>query len=259
VSDALGSHSWSLNTHHVGRRVLAYESLSSTNDRAAELALDPGADGLVILARQQTAGRGQYGRSWVSPPGAGVWISVILRPPPALRRPVVLTAWAAVAVAEAVQPLVNRQPAIKWPNDVLVRGKKLCGILIEQGAAAVVGVGLNANQSRGDLDGAGLPSATSLADLTGRAWDVDDVARRLIASLDAEYHHATHGELAALESNWKWRVGLLGRQVEVTTVDGRRWTGRLREMGFAAVELEVADGRVVTLVPEEVRAVAELP
>src|SRR5438067_12909802 len=91
---------WTLPTRHVGRRVLVYDRVDSTNAVAAVLAADPGWDEVVVLAREQTAGRGQHRRTWDCPPGRGVLLSVLLFPPPTLRRPVVLTAWAAVAVAE---------------------------------------------------------------------------------------------------------------------------------------------------------------
>src|SRR5206468_7692987 len=88
----------------------------------------------VVLAREQTAGRGQHGRAWQAPAGSSVLLSVLLCPPPALRRPALLTAWAAVSVCETILQLTGLQAKIKWPNDVLIRGRKVCGILIESKA-----------------------------------------------------------------------------------------------------------------------------
>ena len=85
---------------------------------------------------EQTAGRGQYGRVWTAPAGSSVLLSVLLFPPPALRRPTLLTAWAAVSVCETIQELANLSATIKWPNDVLINGRKVCGILIEQRTVA---------------------------------------------------------------------------------------------------------------------------
>src|SRR5439155_21260352 len=122
-----------------------HDRVDSTNTRGAALAAaDPDADGLVLVADDQLAGRGQYGRVWQSRPGSSLLMSVVLRPPPELRRPVVLTAWAAVAVADAIRALTGAQSRIKWPNDLLIRGKQVCGILIEQtgtgrGVTAVAG------------------------------------------------------------------------------------------------------------------------
>jgi BirA family biotin operon repressor/biotin-[acetyl-CoA-carboxylase] ligase len=123
---------WRLPTHRLGRRVLLYHKVDSTNTRAAALAGEPANDGLVLLADEQTAGRGQHGRIWTCAPGAGVLMSVLLFPAPQLRRPVILAAWAATSVCETIRHVTGLQARIKWPNDVLVRGRKVCGILIEQ-------------------------------------------------------------------------------------------------------------------------------
>src|SRR5436190_13637804 len=167
---------WHFDTERIGRRVLVYDSLDSTNTRGAALAATDDADGLVLIADVQTAGRGQYGRVWQSRPGGSLLMSVVLRPPAELRRPVVLTAWAAVSVAEAVLALTGAQARIKWPNDLLVRGKKVCGILIEQTGTGgevttVAGIGLNLNQTADEFAQATLPDATSLGILTGGLID----------------------------------------------------------------------------------------
>ena len=244
---------WTLPARHVGRRVLVYDRLPSTMPVAAALAADPAHAGTAVLAGEQTAGRGQYGRSWTATPRSSVLLGVLLFPPPPLRRPAVLTAWAAVAVADAVQSLVRRRPRIKWPNDVLVGGHKVCGILIEStGAAVVTGIGLNVTQSAADFAATGLPRATSLALLSGRTFDTHDVARRLLLRLDAEYAAAGDDGLSLLEERWRRRVGLLGRAVDVEAVDGRVRRGRLRSLTFDGLELEEG-GSVVRLAPEAVR------
>jgi BirA family biotin operon repressor/biotin-[acetyl-CoA-carboxylase] ligase len=245
---------WELPTRHVGRRVLVYGRVDSTNEVAAVLAAESGQLGTVVLAREQTAGRGQHRRTWACPPGRGVLLSVVLVPPPELRRPVVLTAWAAVAVAETVRDFTGASARIKWPNDVLVRGRKVCGILIEQGrGATVVGVGLNVGQTAEEFAAAGLTEAGSLALFTGDPPEVDPVARRLITRLDEGYDALVRGELAALESAWVERIGLVGREVTAECADGSAVRGRLRECAFAGLALEQAGGEAVTVVPERVR------
>lgn len=230
---------------HVGRRVLVVDTLPSTNDYARRLTA-----GDVVRAREQTAGRGQYGRSWVSPADSGVWLSAVVSPPAELCRPVVLTAWAAVAVAEAVRPLVNRQPAVKWPNDLLVKGKKIAGVLIErQGATVIAGVGLNVRQTQADFDAAGLPDAGSLQTVSGSEFDLDAAAEALVDSLEREYVALIGGELSTLESTWKWRIGLLGRPVIATLHDGREVSGRLTEMAFDGVVIESR-----AIAPEQIRS-----
>src|SRR5262249_27619283 len=154
------------------------------------------------------------------PPGRSVLLSALLFPPLQLRRPAVLTAWAAVSVCEAVRRAIGVQAKIKWPNDVLIRGRKVCGILAEQGRGTVVGIGLNVNQAAADFEAAGLPQATSLALAEGRPLDCREVARVLIGQLDEEYGRLLQGDLATLEACWKWRVGLLGKQVVAECHDG---------------------------------------
>ncbi len=246
---------WSFDTRYVGRRVVVYDRLDSTNDTAAVLAADPENAGVVVTAAAQTAGRGQYGRVWDAPPGTSLLMSVLLFPPVAVRRPVVLTALAAVAVAEAIREHTGLQARVKWPNDLLLGGKKVCGILIEQGLGTVVGLGLNLNQSASDFESAGLPDATSLAVAAGGWIDPAAALATVVRHLDDEYHRLSAGDLGRLEADWKWRVGLLGRQVVVAAADGGTTVGRLREMSFEGLEIETEGSGFVAIRPEMVRHV----
>jgi BirA family biotin operon repressor/biotin-[acetyl-CoA-carboxylase] ligase len=245
---------WHLDTRRLGRRALVYDCVDSTNTLAAALADDPTNAGVVVLADEQLAGRGQHGRTWQCPPGDGVLLSVLLFPPPALRRPAILTAWAAVAVCETIRASTSLQARIKWPNDVLIHGRKVCGILIEQGRAVVAGIGLNVNQNAESLAAVGLPQAGSLALFRGSPLDRQEVARMLIEHLDREYDSLCQGDLAGLEACWKWRIGLLGKQVVVEGLD-QVHRGRLRDLGWDGVELELAGGKTLRLAPETVRHV----
>lgn len=248
-------HERHLDTAHVGRRILTFDELPSTNDAAAELALDPANSGTVVIARHQTAGRGQYGRTWASRPDASLLMSVVLFPPASACRPVVLTAWAAVAIGDAIYDLTATQAKIKWPNDLLIRGQKCCGILIEHRNAGgtVVGIGLNLNQTPDDFAAAGLPAATSLTLVGGRELDLHTAADAAIRRLDSEYSRLLADEFVALEADWKWRIGLLGKDVLADLADGSRIAGRLLEMSFSGLEIERPDGGIETLAPETVR------
>ncbi|VTS06673.1 biotin--[acetyl-CoA-carboxylase] ligase [Tuwongella immobilis] len=249
---------WTLPTRIIGREVQVYAVTDSTNDRAAMLGHDAQHDGTVVLAWNQTAGRGQYGRIWQCGERQGVLLSVLLRPPAMLRHPAILTVWAAVAVAETVQRLTGESSRIKWPNDVLVNGQKICGILLESsGSAMVAGMGLNVNQTTADFEAAGLPDATSLAMLLGRAVDPAEVARTLIDQLDREYTRLLDGEIALLEATWKARLGLMGKMVAVEKHDGIRLIGRLMELGFDGVYLDVGGSLPSLFRPEEVRQIRE--
>jgi BirA family biotin operon repressor/biotin-[acetyl-CoA-carboxylase] ligase len=276
---------WKLPSRHIGRRVQVFDQVDSTSTRAVELADDPCNHGTVILAAEQTAGRGQHGRTWHTPPGRAVLMSVLLFPPPALRRPALLTAWAAVSVCETIRQATGLQAKIKWPNDVLLRGRKVCGILTEAKIrnsnsqipkskieirnpksenmgtteitesgdfAVVVGIGLNVNQTAEDFERACLPEAGSLSIFAPSVLDCPTVARLLIEQLDEEYDLLTQGDLSGLESCWKWHIGLLGRQVSIDCPDGRHW-GRLRELTFNEVLLEKDGASTIRFLPESIQ------
>jgi BirA family biotin operon repressor/biotin-[acetyl-CoA-carboxylase] ligase len=249
---------WHFDTEWIGRRVLVFDHVDSTNTRAAALAdTDSEADGLVLIAENQTAGRGQYGRVWQSRAGSSLLMSVVLKTPLELRRPVILTAWAAVSVAEAILTLTGAQARIKWPNDLLIRGKKVCGILIEQTATAaglttIAGIGLNLTQTAEEFAQAELPDATSLGIVSGGLFDMHTAAGVVIRKLDHEYSRLLAGERVAVEADWKWRVGLLGRQVVIEHPGGSTTTGRLRDMAFDGLEIENSDGFVHVIAPETV-------
>jgi BirA family biotin operon repressor/biotin-[acetyl-CoA-carboxylase] ligase len=247
---------WQLDTRRLGRRVLVFEQLDSTNTFTAQLAAEGAPEGIAVLAEEQTAGRGQHGRSWLAGRGDGVLLSVLLTPAPPLRRPAVLTAWAAVAVCRLVCEITGLMPRIKWPNDVLLDGRKICGILIEQtrgawGQATVAGIGLNVRQSSPALAAAQLPEATSLAQFVEQAPDTAEVARRLISWLDHEYDRLCEGNLTILESQWREYLDLVGQPVVAECAD-QMHQGRLCGLTFDAVELDCPDTGQLVLRPERI-------
>ena len=254
------SETWNFPNEHVGQRVLVFDEVDSTNSAAVRLGANRAdSEGLAVAARFQTAGRGQYGRTWLSPAGSSLLLSALLFPPVEYRRPVVLTAVAAVAICEAVYQLTGIQAGIKWPNDVLIRGKKVCGLLIERhGDAVVVGIGLNLSQTPEDFQALGLPDAVSLAAYSRESIAVQAAAGAVLSRLDREVHRLFAGEQVALEADWKWRVGLLGRQVEIESYDGARNNGRLFEMSFDGLEIELAEGFFRLIPPESVSRLRSL-
>jgi BirA family biotin operon repressor/biotin-[acetyl-CoA-carboxylase] ligase len=249
---------WQLPVHRLGRRVLVYDRLDSTNNKAAELAADPANDGVVVLADEQTAGRGQHGRTWLAPPRASVLLSVLFFPPPVLQRASILTAWAAVGVCTTLARAFGLAPRIKWPNDVLLRGRKVCGILIEQGRGIVAGLGLNVQQSEEDLARAGLPEATSLAAQGLDGLETSAVARCLIRQLDEDLDHLLQGNKDILEASWREHLALLGRTVVAECADGQH-QGQLRELGLEGVLLRQADGSLLRLEPERIQHLSPAP
>jgi BirA family biotin operon repressor/biotin-[acetyl-CoA-carboxylase] ligase len=169
-----------------------YYRAGSTNTLALEAAADGAPEGSVFLAEQQTAGRGRGNNQWHSAESTGIYCSVILRPALPPSDVLALSLAAGLAVQSAIQEIDSRVlPDLKWPNDVLIQGKKFCGILAEMSAEAtrvrhiVVGVGLNVNQASfpDDLE----QTATSLLQATGTEWSRVEVCAALLKSLDREY------------------------------------------------------------------------
>lgn len=241
----------------IGRRVVRFNSLPSTNSLALSWAKDPSLHGTVILAAEQSAGRGRHGRRWLAPPGQCVLLSTIVFPPADCRRPPLLTAWAAVSACEVAERLTGQPAALKWPNDVLMTGRKVAGVLIEQrGAATVAGIGLNVNQGA-ELHSAGLSGATSLALAAGYSFDVAAAAESLIDQLDHWYDSISRSGAGALEDEWRKRLALEGRQVSVEA-SGQELSGTLTALRFAGITLAPHSGGLHTFAPESVSRLTPL-
>jgi BirA family biotin operon repressor/biotin-[acetyl-CoA-carboxylase] ligase len=238
----------------IGRRVLLFDSLPSTNDVALHLA-EPGT---AVVADTQTAGRGQYHRTWHSAPGASLLMSVTIAPPPALNRAAILTAWAGVAVCEAIAEFgmqtaeLKSRVRLKWPNDVLIDGRKVAGILVEQRGVTVVGIGLNVNQTEQDFHAAALPDATSLHAVTGHTQSVMAVRDSLLKTLNDFWLPMQAGDFASLQESWIERLQLLKREVTLTRIDGSILNGRLLDLTFHEINLATSEA-LESILPDHVR------
>jgi BirA family biotin operon repressor/biotin-[acetyl-CoA-carboxylase] ligase len=237
-----------LATHKVGRRIAVWNRVSSTNDLAARAGASASNDGLVVLAEEQTAGRGRRGRAWSAPPCSSILMSALLFPPPALL-PVSsdsafgcawLTVLAAIAVAEVVNAHSAAKATIKWPNDVRVAGRKIAGILVErvpvplragsiagpdaQAEAhwgAIIGIGLNVNLDHDALPPEVAHTATSLQIAKGGLLlDRSEVARDLIRRLDRWYCACEGSSIEILNGPWFEQAEHSGRPVRLTTTTG---------------------------------------
>jgi BirA family biotin operon repressor/biotin-[acetyl-CoA-carboxylase] ligase len=171
-------------------QILRFDSLPSTNLEAARQAADGAAEGLCIVASEQTAGRGRLQRQWVSPKKGGLYFSILLRPQFEQITWPLLTLMAAVAVQDALQEACALDTDIKWPNDILVGDKKLCGILAETvetpaGRAVVLGIGINL--SRNSLPEELTMVATSIETATGRQHDIETLLGALVVALGKHY------------------------------------------------------------------------
>ncbi len=206
----------------IGREVLRYEQVESTNDLARMQGEQGASEGLVIMAEEQTAGRGRLGRRWLAPKKSSLQFSVLLRPALSPAQAFRLTQMAALAVADAIGEL-GLTATLKWPNDVLLNNRKCAGILIEtalQGDAlafAVLGIGLNVNFSMRDLPGL-APFATTLADELGHPVECEALAQALFARLDQYYVGLNGG--ADFHAEWRGRLSMLGQPIRIATAHG---------------------------------------
>lgn len=215
-----------LNTKVVGSSFDIHEELASTNEHALELASGRTQDGTVVLADRQTHGRGRLGREWVSPPGVGIYVTVILRPEGSVTQLPKYTFMAGVAVAEAVREVAGLSAAIKWPNDVLIGGKKFCGILEESLITGskikymVIGVGVNVNTDPADLPVTPRGAPTSLKAEKGAPVDRVKLLKAILRKLDAGYLDIQAGGGKDIMRRWKGLSATLGRKVRVELPDG---------------------------------------
>ncbi len=224
---------WELGTRRVGRRVAVWNRVTSTNDLAARASASAANEGLVILAEEQTAGRGSRGRAWTAPPGSSILMSVLLFPPAPLQDPAWLTAMAAVAVAGVVSEATGRDARIKWPNDVRVDGRKVAGILVERGQGTVIGIGLNVNLDGDDFPEGLRESATSLRRLLGRPLDRSEVVRDLLRRLDHGFDRSIAHGPGWLDGAYRRHSEHLGHEVDVATAAGTVG-GRLGDLDLRA-------------------------
>jgi BirA family transcriptional regulator, biotin operon repressor / biotin---[acetyl-CoA-carboxylase] ligase len=232
----------------LARKVELHEALGSTQERARELAHEGAPHGTLVVSKVQTGGRGRLGRRWGSPAG-GLWMSLVLRPGISTEVAARTTQAAAVGVAKALREL-GVEAKIKWPNDLLVSGRKVCGILAESGVPVaakkggavdfvVVGVGLNANLDPQDL---GVPEVATLRCVLGHDVDLLELLRSLLSHLDAELGRIE--DFGAILDDWRALNCTLGERVRVRKV-GEVLEGVALDLGpDGELLLETQDGIV---------------
>lgn len=240
-----------------------FDSIDSTNIEALKQARLGAGEGLCVVARQQTAGRGRQGRTWTSPTDAGLYLSVVLRPTFEVKDVPLITLAAAVAVFDTLAEL-GATPDIKWPNDVLINDKKVCGILAEtaetdQGFAVILGIGINVTSDSYPPELAG--TATSVEDELGRPVTSSEVEPRLLTQFDEWYGRlCTEDGPTSIIDDWSNRSSYShGKQVRVAlsseaitgTTDGIEPNGALRIRRSNGSIIAVQAGDVERLRPTE--------
>lgn len=242
--------------HGLASTVLFFPSVGSTNDVALKLAAQGDREGAIVMADAQTSGRGRRGRVWFSPPGSGLYISIVLSPGRARLDPdratTLLTLTAGVALAEGIEAATGLRVDLKWPNDVYAGRRKLAGILAEAAAPHVVlGYGINAGSAAYPPELA--DRATSLETELGRRVDRAALGAETIAAVARRYRDLLDGQFDAILDAWRARApGGRGARVEWSAPDGvcRGTTAGVDDRGALLVQV---DDRIVRIVGGEVK------
>ena len=201
----------------IGRSVIRLETVGSTNEHAFGLALQGAPEGTAVLADEQTKGRGRLRRTWHSPPGRNIYTSIVLRPPFSAALAPRITLTAGVAVADCLGQCGLKDLSLKWPNDVHVGGRKVCGILTEmksQGGRVdfvIVGIGLNVNMRPEDFDPEIRERATSILEATGTFTSRQGLAAELYRSLEKWYKTLLAEGFSPVREWWLACAGILGK------------------------------------------------
>lgn len=221
----------------IGRDIRVFEETNSTNDVVEKLARDGVKEGVVVFAEAQTKGRGRLGRRWLSPARKGLWFSVLLRPSLHPQAATQLTVASATALCRAIREQTPIKPEIKWPNDVLVEGRKVAGILTEMGAELdhikhlTLGIGIDVNVAATEFPPELRKIATSLRAEAGQPINRTEFAAAVLRQLDADYARIRSGQFEAVASEWAAQCGTLGKRVTIH-VGPRILTGRAEALDY---------------------------
>ena len=208
-------------TKVVGRDIRVFEETTSTNDVIEKLARDGVKEGAVVFAESQTKGRGRLGRKWMSPTHKGLWFSVLLRPELRPQEATQLTVASATALRRAIKSVTGLTPEIKWPNDLLLGGKKVAGILTEMSAEVdrvrhiILGIGVDVNQDAAEFPAELRKIATSLKIEAGAEISRAELATEILRELDVDYAQICAGEFPAVADEWEAGCATIGKNVSV--------------------------------------------
>ncbi|NLY42752.1 MAG: biotin--[acetyl-CoA-carboxylase] ligase [Clostridiaceae bacterium] len=227
-----------LSSQFFGKNILYYDTVASTNTIAKKEAAEGCEEGTIVIAEGQTSGRGRLGRKWVSPPRSGIWMSIILRPDILPEQAPFMTMLASLATVHAIENVAGVHAGIKWPNDIVLESKKVCGILTEMSAEIghvnyiVVGIGINVNINKSDFSEEIKGMATSLSSVTGRDIDRNELIVKLLENFEQAYMKMRDKDARKMMINeYKGYCVTLGRRVKVN----------LKEEVIEGTAVDVAD------------------
>jgi len=217
-----------LTTKTFGRTIHCFESLPSTNTFAKALCKEQPPEGTLVICDEQTAGRGRLGRPWVGEKGKNLTFSLILKPQITPTNYGIISLYAGLAVAQTIQESTDLEAECKWPNDILIKGKKICGILSETAAIdkissyIIIGIGMNVNQT--DFPGELKPWATSFALETSTPHDRFLLLSQLLLHLETLYGDIQSNQFRSIIDSWKHHCRMFGKPVTIDR-NGERMTG----------------------------------
>lgn len=224
----IGEISKRMKTQWAGRSIAFFEKIDSTNCAAKQLGEEGAPAGVLVLADCQTGGKGRRGREWFSPSGTGIWMSLLLRPQLPADKVSAITLVAALSVCRAIREVTGLKTSIKWPNDLVIDGRKVCGILTEMSMEAgqiryvVLGIGINVNQTEFPDD---LPHAYSLAMAAGQTLSREAIIAGVWECFEEDYErYLETGDMRGLRDQYEKHLANCGRQVRVLAPAGE-WSG----------------------------------
>ena len=237
-----------LKTRLMGKEIHSFKTIGSTNETAKRLAESGAPEGTIVISEKQTRGKGRLGRSWHSPSGQGLYFSLILRPDLDFSRIPAIAMVAALAICHTLEGYGDLRAQVKWPNDCLLNGKKVAGILVELSAEmdkvcyAILGVGINVNNSVRDFPSHLRSKATSLALESGRKTDRVDLLQKILHNFEKSYNNFQRYGLRSIAPELVKRSSILGKKITVK-VGRQRFSGEA--IGFdnkGALRLKSKDG-----------------
>jgi BirA family biotin operon repressor/biotin-[acetyl-CoA-carboxylase] ligase len=249
-----------LGDSEIGRSIIHHFRTDSTNTVALNLAQQGAEHGTVVVAEEQTAGRGRLGRTWYSEKSSGIYVSIILRPPFSPTAAPILTLMAGVATQRALSATTGLSVDIRWPNDLLVNGKKVAGLLTEMNAelgrlhAVVLGIGINVNHS--EMPGELKPVATSLRIESQRSWSRVQIFIALLKELERHYHLLLEKGSAAIAERWATASTYAhGKRIRIVTGEAESLATTVGLDPSGALRVRYDDGHEEALVAGEVAEV----